>query len=108
MDTNRDGIIDDPIATKKKPGRKSLGLTPEEMKARRAMQRKTREEIKRYEKRKAELTLLVTTIKTLAETKTDEGIVDSLMRDNRWKITYNPNATAISGASGGRIRRPRG
>lgn len=42
MDTNRDGIIDDPLATRK-VGRKSLGLTEDQWKRRRNEQRKQRE-----------------------------------------------------------------
>ena len=42
MDTNRDGIIDDPLATKK-IGRRSLGLTEDEWKFRKNEQRKQRE-----------------------------------------------------------------
>ena len=38
MDNNRDGIIDDPLATAKRRGRKSLGLTDEQRRARRVEQ----------------------------------------------------------------------
>lgn len=42
MDTNRDGIIDDPLVMRKKVGRKSLGLTKNEWKERRKDQRQQR------------------------------------------------------------------
>ena len=41
MDNNNDGIIDDPLATRKR-GRKSLGLTKDEWKHRKNEQRKQR------------------------------------------------------------------
>jgi hypothetical protein len=59
MDTNRDGIIDDPLATKKKVGRKPLGYTEEEMRAHREMLRKNRVQTKRFEKREADITRCV-------------------------------------------------
>lgn len=53
MDTNGDGMVNDFLATpKKRPGRKSLGLTPEEMKKHRKVLRVIRESNKkRAEKR---------------------------------------------------------
>ena len=107
MDTNGDGIVDDPLATKRKGGRKPLGLTPDEMKARREAQRKLREYNKRFKKRQEDINLLVATIITLANENTGDDIADRLVRDKKWVIDYNPNATVISGVSGERIRRPK-
>lgn len=50
MDTNNDGIIDDPLATKK-VGRKPLDLTEEEWRVRRNEQRKQRENNKAVKER---------------------------------------------------------
>lgn len=106
MDTNNDGIVDDPLATKKRPGRKSLGLTPEEMKARKAAQRKIREYNKRYKKRQQDIALLVATIFTLADKNmAGDEIVDKIVKSKAWDISFNPNALQISGTSGERIRR---
>lgn len=105
MDTNRDGIIDDPLATKTKRGRKSLGLTEEEMKERRALQRKIRLYNKRYEKRKQDVTTLALAIVALVPERGLNKVIDDLIADAKWEINYNPNATPISGHSGERLRR---
>lgn len=105
MDTNNDGIVDDPLAIKSKVGRKSLGLSPEEMKERRAMQRK----IRKYNKDLAERNLYVTSLVNLvllrsAHQHTEEIIAD-LVRDKRWEISFKPNIAPISGSQGERLRR---
>ena len=105
MDTNRDGIIDDPLATKAKRGRKSLGLTKEEMKKRRALQRKIRLYNKRYEKRKQDVTTLVLAIAALAPERGLNKVIEDLITDAKWEINYNPEARPISGYSGERLRR---
>lgn len=105
MDTNRDGIIDDPLATKKKVGRKSLGLTPDEMKKRRALQRKIRLYNKRYEKRKQDVTMLALVIVASIQERELKEVISAIVQDPKWEISYNPNATPISGHSGERICR---
>ena len=108
MDTNRDGIIDDPLVTKKKCGRKSLGLTPEEMKAHREVLRKARRDKKRAAERKAAFDSLVTdVIYSQACGLSKDEIVETLTRDKRYTLSYQDGATSISGFKGGRLKRQR-
>lgn len=106
MDNNRDGIIDDPLATKKKVGRKSLGLTPDEMKLHRETLRKARREKKRETERKEAFEALVTEINYLhMNGLAKEEIVEALTRNKKFAIDYESNANAISGFIGGRLKR---
>lgn len=105
MDTNGDGIIDDLLAVKKR-GRKSLGLSKEEMKVRRELQRKARVAKKREEKRKQDIERLVSEVKYLELLgKNKDEIVISLYKDAKLAIGYNDNRTSISGTGGGRVKR---
>lgn len=106
MDTNRDGIIDDPLATKKR-GRKPLGLTPDEMKARREEQRQARVAKKRDDKRWKDIEELVIEISYLRLMgKTNREIGESLFNDRTLTVSYNKNL--LAGYKGGRLHRPRG
>ena len=105
MDTNGDGIVDDLLAEKKR-GRKSLGLTKEEMKIRREMQRRARVIKRREEKRKKDIERLVSEVKYLElNGKNKDEIVMSLFKDAQLAIGYNDNRTSISGIGGGRVKR---
>lgn len=107
MDTNRDGIIDDPLATRKKVGRKSLGLTPEEMKAHREVLRRARRTKKREEERRAAFEALVAEVNYLhMNGLTKEAIVDSLTRNKKFAISYQSDASSLSGYTGKRLKRP--
>ena len=108
MDNNRDGIIDDPIATKKKVGRKSLGLTPDEMKLHREALRRARRAKKREAEREEAFEALVTEVNYLhMNGLAKEEIVKSLAKNKKFAISYQPNANVLSGFKGDRIRRER-
>lgn len=92
---------------RKKPGRKPLGLTAEEMKAHRERLRVARRDSRRrQEKINAimRLALLIPDSQTATFEKL-ERIANAIADDPRWVIKYNPNATLISGVKGGRVRR---
>lgn len=92
---------------RKKPGRKSLGLTVEEMKAHRERLRVARRDgRRRQEKINAimRLALLIPDSQT-ATFEELEKAANAIADDPRWTIKYNPDATLISGVEGGRVRR---
>lgn len=105
MDINNDGVIDDPLVIKKKVGRPSLGLSDEEMKERRAIQRKLRKYSKDLKKRNIDVANLVGNILVLSLDHNAKEIVESIVRDKRWEINFNPNVTSISGFNGERLHR---
>lgn len=127
MDTNRDGIIDDPLATPHKRGRKSLGLTPEETRARREAQRKERVAKEKRMAKQAVLSELVkdtldryemyikeALIRFEDEDEREEflngkmrGWVNKLTDDNSL-IIKRTEASPLAGFNGERLRRSRG
>lgn len=108
MDTTGDGIVDDLLGVKKR-GRKSLGLNKEEMKAHREMLRKIRLAKKREEeKRQAVQKIVGITVNLNKMGFSLEDIAEQFVVDPRFEIKFNENATLLSGAQGGRIRRRRG
>lgn len=103
MDTNNDGVIDDPLVIKRKVGRPSLGLTDKEMKERRAVQRKLRKYNKDLRQRSVDVTNLVDEIVMLSIKHNAEEIIGRIVRDKRWEIKFNPDATSISGSGSERL-----
>lgn len=77
MDTNRDGIIDDPLATRK-IGRRSLGLTEDEWKLRKNEQRKQRETDRAIAERYQRLVVLACDIIQVYEDAKQEYKVEQL------------------------------
>lgn len=109
MDTNGDGIVDDLLGVKKKRGRKSLGLNNEEMKAHREVLRKIRVAKKREEEKRQTMQKIVNITVNLNKMGFSlEDIAEQFVVDPRFEIKFNENATLLSGAQGGRIRRHRG
>lgn len=127
MDTNRDGIIDDSLATKKKVGRKSLGLTSDEMKEHRKVLRLIREENKKRAGKRNLIEQLVWLIadrhaelvnESLA-TKSDpddaeawlidrmQKLIDELTDDETLVVKRSKAAKSLAGYGGERLRRRR-
>ena len=126
IDKNGDGVIDDLLIGKKKPGRKSLNLTPEEMKAHREELRKKRLANKRRDDRRSTIEELVwkiielndkyereafTSYEDLDEaeayhTKLVNGLIDELTDDGTLLIKRVDQV--VAGYNGKRLRRPRG
>lgn len=107
MDKNNDGIIDslliEPIL-KRKRGRKPLGLPSKERKEHDQALRRIRDAQHKRERRLADAEKLIALVRRYDQLSVRE--VSQLIVDNpKWKIKYNPNATALSGVKGGRIRR---
>ena len=125
MDTNGDGVIDDPLATKKKPGRKSLGLNAEEMKAHREVLRKRRLDARRQAEKKELLETLVWDIANTYDMNKQEAFskfkdaddaedeltrlmnnyIDSLTKDRT--LIIKQNQKGIAGYNGERLQRKR-
>lgn len=129
MDNNRDGIIDDPIVTRKKRGRKSLGLTKEQMRVHRAELDKGRRDAKRKEERRAAIEWLVWKAADASAQFTKEAFtsckdpddagaylnakmgqfIDELTDDYTLLIKKTEQTKqTLAGYNGGRLRRPRG
>ncbi len=129
MDNNGDGIIDDLLATstnssttKHKCGRKPLNLTKTERKERREYQRKARIANARETARKMAMSSIVKTTLALQEQGfTEPEILARLLANPLYQFDRNSltqiaedgdmkpsRVSAISGYSGGRVRRPRG
>lgn len=88
------------------PGKKSLGLSPEEMKQRREMLRRARVQKKREAARESAVSLLVSDIIFQLETgKEKEKIIKSVLNNPKYQIKYNPYVTPLSGVSSGRVKR---
>lgn len=106
MDTTGDGIIDDFLVEKKKRGRKSLGLTKEEMKTHREALRKIRVAKKREEdKRKAVQKFIYVTETLRRRGFSLVDIAEQFVVDPHFEIKFNENASIFSGREGSRIKR---
>ena len=107
VDKNNDGIIDALLiepTPKRKRGRKPLGLPSKERKEHDQALRRLRDAQHKREQKLADAEKLIALIRRWDQLSDRE--VSRMIVDNpKWKIKYNPNATALSGAKGGRIRR---
>lgn len=125
-DKNGDGVIDDLLIVRKKPGRKPLGLTPEEMKAHRKTLRIIRtENKKRTEKRDLieELVWLIADkhAKLVNESLTENSnpdeaevwLIDRMQKfideltDDETLVIKRTEAKNLAGYNGERLRRSR-
>lgn len=124
FDKNGDGVIDDLLIVKKKPGRKPLGLTPEEMKAHRKTLRTIRTENKKRAEKRDLIEDLVWLIadehaklvsESLAENSDpDEAevwLIDRMQKfideltDDETLVIKRTEAKSLAGYNGERLRR---
>lgn len=88
-----------------KVGRKPLGLTPEEWKVRRELQRKARVAMKREAELRALYTALITTIEQMQlHNLTTDEIIAELMKQDAYIIKSKP-VESIAGYNGERLKR---
>ena len=106
MDTTGDGIVDDFLAVKKKRGRKSLGLTPDEMKAHREVLRKMRVAKKKEEEKRNAVRAFIFVLESLRKQGFSlSDIAEEFVARPNFEIKFNEHATMLSGVEGGRLKR---